>query len=40
MAFRPDKLTVKAQEAVQSAQELAANAGNPQVRAPLHLSAR
>ncbi len=36
MAFRPDKLTVKAQEAVQSAQELAANAGNPQIT-PLHL---
>jgi ATP-dependent Clp protease ATP-binding subunit ClpB len=36
MPFRFDKLTVKAQEAVQAAQELAANAGNPQV-APLHL---
>ncbi len=36
MPFRFEKLTVKAQEAVQAAQELAANAGNPQV-APLHL---
>lgn len=36
MAFRFDKLTVKAQEAVQAAQDLAANAGNPQVM-PLHL---
>ena len=36
MAFRFDKLTVKAQEAVQAAQDLAGNAGNPQV-APLHL---
>jgi ATP-dependent Clp protease ATP-binding subunit ClpB len=36
MPFRFDKLTVKAQEAVQGAQELAANAGNPQVT-PLHL---
>lgn len=36
MAFRPDKLTVKAQEAIQSAQELAENQGNPQF-VPLHL---
>lgn len=36
MAFRPDKLTVKAQEAVQSAQQLAESQGNPQVL-PLHL---
>ncbi|HEX4130202.1 MAG TPA: ATP-dependent chaperone ClpB [Pirellulales bacterium] len=36
MPFRFDKLTVKAQEAVQRAQELAAEAGNPQVD-PLHL---
>ncbi len=38
MAFRFDKLTIKAQEAVQRAQELAANAGNPQID-PLHLLA-
>ena len=36
MPFRPDKLTVKAQEAVQSAQQLAEERGHPQV-APLHL---
>jgi ATP-dependent Clp protease ATP-binding subunit ClpB len=38
VAFRFDKLTIKAQEAVQRAQELAANAGNPQID-PLHLLA-
>lgn len=38
MAFRFDKLTIKAQEAVQHAQELAADAGNPQIE-PLHLLA-
>ena len=38
MAFRFDKLTIKAQEAVQRAQELAADAGNPQLE-PLHLLA-
>jgi ATP-dependent Clp protease ATP-binding subunit ClpB len=36
MAFRFDKLTLKAQEAVQRAQELAADAGNPQIES-LHL---
>jgi ATP-dependent Clp protease ATP-binding subunit ClpB len=36
MAFRFDKFTLKAQEAVQRAQELAADAGNPQID-PLHL---
>ena len=36
MAFRPDKLTVKAQEAVQSAQQFAETQGNPQL-VPLHL---
>ncbi len=36
MPFRFDKLTIKAQEAVQQAQELAAEAGNPQLE-PLHL---
>ena len=36
MAFRIDKLTVKAQEAVQAAQELAGQRGNPQIE-PLHL---
>ena len=36
--FRFDKLTIKAQEAVQQAQELAADAGNPQIE-PLHLLA-
>src|SRR5690349_18940112 len=38
MAFRFDKLTIKAQEAVQRAQELAADRGNPQIDA-LHLLA-
>ena len=38
MAFRPDKLTIKAQEAVAGAQSLAADAGHPQVDA-LHLLA-
>ncbi len=38
MAFRFDKLTVKAQEAVQAAQHAAADAGNPQIDA-LHLLA-
>ena len=38
MAFRFDKLTVKAQEAVQRAQELAADRGNTQID-PLHLLA-
>ncbi len=38
MAFRFDKLTLKAQEAVQRAQEFAADAGNPQIE-PLHLLA-
>ncbi len=38
MAFRFDKFTIKAQEAVQRAQELAANRGNPQID-PLHLLA-
>src|SRR6186713_689000 len=38
MAFRFDKLTIKAQEAVQRAQELAADAGNPQIE-PAHLLA-
>ncbi|MCA9268923.1 MAG: ATP-dependent chaperone ClpB, partial [Planctomycetales bacterium] len=38
MAFRFDKLTVKAQEAVQAAQDRAADAGNPQIE-PLHLLA-
>ncbi|MGE0534174.1 MAG: ATP-dependent chaperone ClpB [Pirellulales bacterium] len=38
MAFRPDKLTIKAQEAVQQAQEIAADRGNPQID-PLHLLA-
>ena len=36
MAFRFDKLTLKAQEAVQRAQERAADAGNPQIES-LHL---
>jgi len=36
MAFRMDKLTVKAQEAVQNAQQLADSRGNPQL-VPLHL---
>ncbi len=38
MAFRFDKFTIKAQEAVQRAQELAADRGNPQID-PLHLLA-
>jgi ATP-dependent Clp protease ATP-binding subunit ClpB len=38
MAFRFDKLTIKAQEAVQRAQEAAADHGNPQIE-PLHLLA-
>jgi ATP-dependent Clp protease ATP-binding subunit ClpB len=38
MAFRFDKLTLKAQEAVGRAQELAASRGNPQLD-PLHLLA-
>src|SRR6266480_1196943 len=38
MAFRFDKLTIKAQEAVQRAQELASEAGNPQIEA-VHLLA-
>ncbi|MFG0294752.1 MAG: Clp protease N-terminal domain-containing protein, partial [Maioricimonas sp. JB045] len=36
MAFHPDKLTVKAQEAVQAAQQTAFSNGNPQI-VPLHL---
>src|SRR6202795_3245712 len=38
MPFRFDKLTIKAQEAVQRAQELASEAGNPQIE-PVHLLA-
>src|SRR5580704_14172675 len=38
MAVRFDKFTIKAQEAVQRAQELAADRGNPQIEA-LHLLA-
>ena len=38
MAFRFDKLTLKAQEAVTAAQSLAADKGNPQID-PLHLLA-
>jgi ATP-dependent Clp protease ATP-binding subunit ClpB len=38
MAFRFDKFTIKAQEAVQRAQQLAADRGNPQID-PLHLLA-
>ena len=38
MPFRFDKLTIKAQEAVQHAQELAADAGSPEID-PLHLLA-
>ena len=38
MAFRFDKLTIKAQEAIQRAQELASEAGNPQMEA-VHLLA-
>ena len=36
MPFRFDKFTIKAQEAVQGAVELAANLGNPQAT-PVHL---
>ena len=36
MAVRLDKFTIKAQEAIQRAQELAVDAGNPQID-PLHL---
>jgi ATP-dependent Clp protease ATP-binding subunit ClpA len=36
MAFRFDKFTIKAQEAVQGAVELAGSRGNPQVT-PVHL---
>ncbi len=38
MAFRMDKLTIKAQEAVAAAQELAADRGHPEID-PLHLLA-
>jgi ATP-dependent Clp protease ATP-binding subunit ClpB len=38
MAFRFDRFTLKAQEAVQRAQDLASDAGNPQID-PLHLLA-
>jgi ATP-dependent Clp protease ATP-binding subunit ClpB len=38
MPFRFEKLTIKAQEAVAAAQELAASAGNPQIE-PVHLLA-
>src|SRR4051794_13562407 len=38
MAFRFDKLTIKAQEGIQRAQELASEAGNPQME-PVHLLA-
>jgi ATP-dependent Clp protease ATP-binding subunit ClpB len=38
MPFRFDKLTIKAQEAIARAQELAAGAGNPQIE-PVHLLA-
>ncbi len=38
MAFRPDKLTIKAQEAVAAAGSLAADRGHPQID-PLHLLA-
>jgi ATP-dependent Clp protease ATP-binding subunit ClpB len=38
MAFRMDKLTIKAQEAVQRAQDVAADRGNPRIE-PLHLLA-
>ena len=36
MVFRPEKLTLKAQEAVQSAQQFAESQGHPQLM-PLHL---
>jgi ATP-dependent Clp protease ATP-binding subunit ClpB len=39
MAFRFDKLTTKAQEAVQRAQEIAADAGNPQIESTHLLAA-
>src|SRR3954447_191206 len=39
MAFRFDKLTIKAQEAIQRSQELASEAGNPQIEAVHLLSA-
>src|SRR5437667_4994748 len=38
MAIRWDKLTIKAQEAIQAAGELASNNGNPEIL-PLHLLA-
>ena len=38
MAFRFDKLTIKAQEAVTQAQSMAADRGNPEID-PLHLLA-
>jgi ATP-dependent Clp protease ATP-binding subunit ClpB len=38
MAIRWDKLTIKAQEAVQAAGEIASNNGNPEIL-PLHLLA-
>lgn len=38
MPFRFEKLTIKAQEAVARAQELASSAGNPQIE-PMHLLA-
>ena len=38
MAFRMDKLTIKAQEALAGAQSLAADRGHPEIR-PLHLLA-
>jgi hypothetical protein len=38
MAIRWDKFTVKAQEAVQNASQLAAESGNPEIL-PLHLLA-
>ena len=36
MAIRWDKLTVKSQEAIQSAGTLAAESGNPEVAAAAH----
>ena len=38
MAFRPDKLTLKSQQAVQTAQELASDRGHQRVE-PMHLLA-
>src|SRR4029077_17277754 len=38
MPFRFDKLTIKGQESIQRAQELASDAGNPQIE-PAHLLA-